>query len=203
MCELCNDSGNCIECSNGLVVNEEGTCEESTIPKCAIKSNMDGHKCDVCNPFYSLTPDKSACVSCVQPNLNSGCRECVVDSNKVVSKCLNCIGNMRLDNGQCVFDNCLDYIGTSASLKLETAQCDICADGFGLDSQSHTCHQCDPEGVDNWDLCTDCSFDITGVNNDCTACVVTDTPANDKTLTVSEGEYPFHQCKFPEIENCD
>jgi len=102
-----------------------------------------------------------------------------------------------------MFDNCLDYTGTSASLKLETAQCNICADGFGLDSQSHTCHQCDPEGVDNWDLCTDCSFDITGVKNDCTACVVTDTPANDKTLTVSEGEYPFHQCKFPEIENCD
>lgn len=87
----------CFDCGAELIVDEHsGMCSTPQISNCAVLDQQNKRKCSECNPFFSLNPSRTACVSCVNDDLPDGCSACAVDKYNQTTHCTACIDNMWL-----------------------------------------------------------------------------------------------------------
>lgn len=141
-----------------------------------------GHGCRVCKPgFYrrkSPWYDKNECVGCHdsacancsggQGNC-SGCKEGFAMKDNV---CIECKGNSKIVDGQCVV-SCKDGSDNCSICHKEPSEgCLICENGFGLKGQ--TCSKCRIENCakcnDDTNTCNYCKKGFILENNACKAC---------------------------------
>lgn len=184
----------CFACDGSKIVNDEGECEQANIPNCDVLDPNNGYKCLECNPFYSLNPARTACVSCEGADLTDGCLSCFVDRYNNTANCTACIGNLNLDgDNNCVWDSCSEFITANAAGNLLSARCTECEEGFGLDNVYKICVPCTGPGKD-WSNCLDCSVSQ-GEPVDCSLCA-------DPMTLMYDTDTGLNYCDFSVIDNC-
>jgi hypothetical protein len=140
-CELCRSKDLCDRCGSNWIASGN-TCSDPLFPNCKFLNSEDGHVCDTCNDFYGRSPEGYYCSDCT--DYTPGCVHCAVDENGVAGECSECVINMVLRDGKCVWDSCTTIMTTDIDdNNLYTATCTLCADYYGLALAEGSCHLCD------------------------------------------------------------
>ena len=133
-----------------------------------------------------MSSDWTTCVPCSKSS--PGCKECLIDEKQEVI-CIDCIDNLKVKEGECVYPNCDEYVTMNHQGKrLEEAFCTWCSDGWGLQDDGH-CYKCDNIG-EYWDSCSDCIIDQNNRAWDCIHC------SGDKSLIQTLDTSPKHTCGY-------
>jgi hypothetical protein len=122
---------------------------------------------------------------------------CGVDKYNKTTGCLSCIGNLMIEDGECVFPGCEEFSTSVYNVMRKNAKCLTCESGFGL-SHDWKCIPCMEAGNSKWDNCAECTIDS---NNKPHTCAVCD---DDDLVLVHNlpGMTPINYCVEQAIENC-
>lgn len=150
-CENCDiESGKCITCKDGLLIQNERDGKQTCVSKCDPSYVLDLH--EICNPctqsecIQCEKSDHSACKLC-QGNLFLDDKTCVESCNSTQFEDTRPDGIKRCKNCSSTFPNC----------KLcNSTMCALCETGFYLDQNNECVKQCDAGYYNDETKCSQC-----------------------------------------------